>query len=124
MQIALSQPSAATTPVGMLAASVDRCGLLVCVPRTRLESPMAIVLFGGAEFDGDRNRGGGGWPVVVIGRPPVVRQQQFKVAVLRRWQALVHVLEIGPRIVPIQLCRFDQAEHHRGTLAGLLRTHE
>ena len=63
---------------------------------------MATVLPGGAEFDGGRNRGGGGWRSVGADRPPVVRQQQFKVAVLQRWQALEHIFEIGLRIVTVE----------------------
>lgn len=53
-----------------------------------------------------------------------MRQQQFEIAVPQRGQALEHILEIGPRIVPVEFGRFDQAEHHGGTLAGLLGTHE
>lgn len=56
----------------------------------------------------------------VAGGTPVVRQQLREIALLERRQTLEHVLQVGPRIVPVELCRFDQAEHHRGALAGLL----
>ena len=77
----------------------------VSVPRTHLAPLVAIVLFGGAVFSRGRHRGDRGWGdrrSGVIRRPPVVRQQQLEVAVLQRGQALEHVLEIGPGIVPVE----------------------
>ncbi|QDL38652.1 aldehyde dehydrogenase family protein [Rhodoferax sediminis] len=64
--------------------------------------------------EGGRRRGGRGG---VLGRPPVVRQQLREVALLERGQALEHVLEVGPRIVPVEfgrLCRpLNYAERAR-----------
>ena len=34
---------------------------------------------------------------------PVMRQQGREVFVQQRWQALKHVLEIGPRVMPVEL---------------------
>ena len=34
------------------------------------------------------------------------------------WQALEHVFQIGPRIVPVELGRLHQAHHDGGALAG------
>ena len=41
------------------------------------------------------------------GRSPVVRQQLCQIAILQRGQALEDVFEVGPRIVPVELGRFE-----------------
>jgi hypothetical protein len=53
-----------------------------------------------------------------------MRQQRLQVAVLQRRQTLEDVLQISPRIVPIELGRLDQAEHHSGSLSSLLGAHK
>ncbi len=69
----------------------------------------------------DRRRVAG---IDAVGRPPVMRQQRCEVACFERGQPLEYVLEIGPRIVTIELGRLDQAEHRGGALAGLLGAHK
>ena len=65
----------------------------------------------GSGAGGSRRHGNGGGL-------PVVRQQQLKVSVLERGQPLEHVLQIRPRIVPIELGRLHQAHDDRRALAG------
>ena len=57
------------------------------------------------------------------GLPPV-GQQLFDSAVQLRRQPGKHVLEIGPRLVPIELGRLQQAHHHRSALARELAADE
>ena len=50
-------------------------------------------------------------------RLPLVGQKLFDPAVQLRGQPGEHILETGPRLVPIELGRLQQAHHHRGPLA-------
>lgn len=47
-----------------------------------------------------------------------MRQQVVDGSVAMGWQAREHVLQIGERIMPVQLCRTDQAHDGGGTFAG------
>ena len=47
-----------------------------------------------------------------------MRQQFFNLAVLLRGQALQHILQIGIRIMPIELGALNQTHHSGGTLPG------
>jgi hypothetical protein len=49
---------------------------------------------------------------------PLMRQQLFDSTVELRRQPGEHILEVGPRVMPIELCRLQQTHHHRGALAG------
>ena len=49
---------------------------------------------------------------------PLMRQQLLDSAVQLGRQSGEHILEVGPRVMPIELCRLQQAHHHCGTLAG------
>lgn len=90
----------------------------VNVPATHLSLREAAVLCGG------KNRSRDDWCGVIAGGLPVVWQKGLEVAVFERRQTLKYLLEIGPWIVPVEFGRFDQAEHHGGALARLLRAHE
>ena len=59
-----------------------------------------------------------------VGRPPAMGQQFLESAVRQRGQPREHVLEVGPRVSPIELGRLQQAHHHRGSLAGQLAADE
>jgi len=49
---------------------------------------------------------------------PLMRQQLPDSAVQLRRQSGEHILEVGPRVVPIELGRLQQIHHHCGALAG------
>ena len=59
----------------------------------------------------------------VCGLPPV-RQQRLDPAVHLRRQSRQHVFQVGPRLVPIELGRLQQAHHDGGSLAGKLAADE
>ena len=61
---------------------------------------------------------------VSVSRLPLVRQQFLDPAVQLRGQPREHVLQIRPRLVPIELGRLQQAHHHRGPLARELAANE
>lgn len=47
-----------------------------------------------------------------------MRQQLVDVSGAMCWQAREHVLQIDVRVMPVQLCRTDQAHDGSGTFAG------
>jgi hypothetical protein len=51
-------------------------------------------------------------------RLPAMREQLIDAAVHMGWQSCQHVLEIGPRIVAMQLRGLQQAHHDGGALSG------
>ena len=62
-----------------------------------------------------------GWAwLTSVGRLPAMRQQLLDSAVQLRRQSREHVLEVGPRVSPVELGRLQQAHHDRGSLAGQL----
>lgn len=58
------------------------------------------------------------------GRLPPVGQQLLDPAVQLRGQAREDVLQVGPRLVPVELGRLQQAHHYSGPLAGQLTADE
>ena len=58
------------------------------------------------------------------GRLPPMGQQLLDSAVQLRGQSGEHVLQAGPRLVPVQLGRLQQAHHHRRTFSGQLAADE
>jgi len=52
------------------------------------------------------------------GSVPAVWQQFLNAAVHVRWQSCQHVMQIGPRVMTMQLGRLQQAHYEGGTLAG------
>ena len=68
-------------------------------------------------------RGGSGGSNSVRGLP-LVWQQLLDPAVQLRRQPGQHVLELGPRLVPIELGRLQQAHHHRSALTRQLAADE
>ena len=70
-----------------------------------------------------RRRAGPGRSVLADGAP-LVWQQLFDPAVHLRRQPGEHVLEIRPRLVPVELGRLQQAHHHRSPLARELAADE
>ena len=57
-------------------------------------------------------------------RLPPVGQQLLDSAVELRRQPGENVLEVGPRVMPAQLGRLQQAHHHCGALAGQLTAYK
>src|SRR5664280_3930610 len=58
------------------------------------------------------------------GRLPPVGQQLLDPTVQLRRQAREDVFQVGPRVVPVELGRLQQAHHHSGPLAGQLTADE
>ena len=63
------------------------------------------------------------WPASAS-RLPLMGQQLFDTAVQLRGQPGQHVLEVGPRLVPIEFGRLQQAHHDCGPLACQLAADE
>ena len=61
---------------------------------------------------------------ISVGLLPPVRQQLLDPAVQLRGQSREHVFQVGPRLVPIELGRLQQAHHYRGALVGQLAADE
>jgi len=59
-----------------------------------------------------------------IARLPAVRQQLLDPAVQLRGQPREHVLQVGPRLMPVELGRLQQTHHHRRALARQLAADE
>ena len=55
---------------------------------------------------------------------PEMRQQFLDAAVQVHRQSCQHILEVGPRVMPIELGRLHQAHNHRGALASQLAARE
>ena len=49
---------------------------------------------------------------------PLMRQQLLDSAVQLGRHSGEHILEVGPRVMPIEFCRLQQTHHHRSALAG------
>ena len=49
---------------------------------------------------------------------PLMRQQLLDPAVQLGRQPAENVLEVGKRVMPVELCRLQQAHHHCSTLPG------
>jgi hypothetical protein len=58
------------------------------------------------------------------GRLPPVGQQLLDPAVQLRRHAREDVLQVGPRVVPVELGRLKQAHHDSSALAGQLTSNE
>ena len=55
---------------------------------------------------------------------PLVGQQLFDAAVHLRGQSREHILQVGPRLMPFELGRLQQAHYDRSPLAGQLGADE
>lgn len=62
--------------------------------------------------------------LVSVGALPAMRQQLLDPAVQLRRQSREHVFQVGPRLMPVELGRLQQAHHHRGPLPRQLAPNE
>jgi len=62
--------------------------------------------------------------LVSVGALPAMRQQLLDPAVQLRRQSGEHVFQVGPRLMPVELGRLQQAHHHRCPLPRQLAPNE
>ena len=86
-------------------------GVIVVVASMALSAMMALI-----------KRAGAAW--FSTGVVPVVGQQLLDAAVELRGQPGQNTLEVGPRIMPVELGTLQQAHHHRSALAGQFAAYE